>query len=128
MQLSSNGVREIEEALSDLERFTRGVFGSQVVSWDASPIVSNVEKDVNRDRAAALAGTIAKLGRMVTEVGSIGELEYIVVNGKKGQIFVSPINPEYNLVTHTAVNSQIGSMILSLQRAVDRIKKVLEES
>ncbi|HID28120.1 MAG TPA: roadblock/LC7 domain-containing protein [Methanosarcinales archaeon] len=115
----------LEEILNDLEKIG-GIESSAIMRRDGVIIVSHISTDCNEETFAAMSATM--LGAAETAISRIGKgvLNKVIVESKHYKLVVVGAGPKALLVVMTSPNIGLGLIIMEVEKAAEKIKKILK--
>ncbi len=111
---------DVQEVLSALNRVS-GVRGSMFVTRDGMVVVSDVDANIDSDRIAAMAATLAARTNDCLQRTDRGSLVQAMLDATAGKVFMSEAEKGILvLIADSDVN--VGLVRLEMRSAVERLK------
>jgi len=112
------------EKLTNLQRVTRGVQASALMSPEGLPIVSKFEQRYLRKSDGLMAGlnsSLLNIGERTVNELKRGSFEYVILAGKDGYFILTNINEKLIFVVLTSRKANLGFVILSMKKLGEEI-------
>jgi len=117
--------KQLEGALAELHERVPEIQGAIVSRSDGLLIADNINVDVNRNVMAAMVASLSNVGKRVSTELNKGATKTIIIDSEQGYIVVMEIKPHITLATILKPGSNIGLVLLEMQRSIEKIKKML---
>jgi len=111
----------LKEILKEFKSSAADVEASAVVSVDGLIIASELPKDVEEDRVAAMSAAMLSLGERTSKELMKGSLEQVFVKGIEGYILLMGAGSEAVLTALARKDAKLGLVFLDMKRAADKI-------
>lgn len=111
--------------LQKLNGSSAEIEASAVMSIDGLVIASLLPKNMDEDRLGAMAAAMLSLGERTAEELARGELEQVLIKGKKGYVFMTHAGTDTVLCVVTTAEAKLGLIFLDAKRSAEAIAKAL---
>ncbi len=115
--------------LSDIvQKFVAGnndIQGAALVTPDGLSLVSALPSDMDEERTAAMSAAILSLGERIGQELARGEVERIVVEGKKGYSVMISCGEDAVLLVLAAKEAKQGLLFLEIKRIAKNLMAIL---
>lgn len=115
----------LKEILKEFKASSADVEASAVVSVDGLIIASELPKDVEEDRVAAMSAAMLSLGERTSKELMKGSLEQVFVKGIEGYILLMGAGEDAVLTALARKDAKLGLVFLDMKRAADKIAGVI---
>ena len=116
---------EIVECINELRFRSPGIVDIAVVSVEGLPIASLILDTVDETRFAAMTAATLSLGDRVVAELRRGRLKKVLIEGDQGYIITLQAGDNAVLTISATPDAKLGLLFLDLQRAAERIAKIL---
>jgi len=116
---------ELMECINELRFRSIGIVDVAIVSLEGLPLVSLVLEKVEETRFAAMTAAMLSLGERVSTELNKGLLKKIFVEGEHGYIISMQAGENAVLTVSATMDTKLGLLFLDMQRATDKIAKIL---
>ena len=116
-----------EEIKRTIDKLSKVVKASAVVSRDGLIIVADLPEDVNEETVAAMSATLVGTAEQVCSELKSGIFQRAIVEGKEGKIISIGAGPFAILVCIASPESKLGLVLMEMSRAAEEIKKIIKE-
>lgn len=116
--------RLLDKILNDLKR-SGDINGCAIVSRDGLLIASNISGDIDGGALAAMTATMVGTAETSTSEFASGIPDKVIVESSAGKIVVIGAGSNALLVCTTKVDAGLGLVLLEMERAGEKIKRVL---
>ena len=116
---------ELMECINELRFRSIGIVDVAVVSLEGLPLVSLVLERVEETRFAAMTAAMLSLGERVSTELNKGLLKKIFVEGEHGYIISMQAGENAVLTVSATMDTKLGLLFLDMQRATEKIAKIL---
>lgn len=116
---------ELMECINELRFRSVGIVDVAVVSLEGLPLVSLVLERVEETRFAAMTAAMLSLGERVSTELNKGLLKKIFVEGEHGYIISMQAGENAVLTVSATMDTKLGLLFLDMQRATEKIEKIL---
>ena len=116
---------ELMECINELRFRSIGIVDVAVVSLEGLPLVSLVLERVEETRFAAMTAAMLSLGERVSTELNKGLLKKIFVEGEHGYIISMQAGENAVLTVSATTDTKLGLLFLDMQRATEKIAKIL---
>ncbi|NYT03370.1 MAG: hypothetical protein GKC00_01540 [Candidatus Methanofastidiosa archaeon] len=123
--MAKSRTEELKELLKEFKSSSVDVQASAVVSTDGLIIASELPKDVEEDRVAAMSAAMLSLGERTSKELMKGSLEQVFVKGQDGYILLMGAGEEAVLTALAKKDAKLGLVFLDMKRAADKISAVI---
>ncbi len=115
----------LHSILRELNGSSVDVEASAIVSTDGLVMASLLPGDIDEDRLGAMSAAMLSLGdRAARELGR-GDLEQVLVRGRRGFILLAHAGADAVLAVLTRREAKLGMVFFDVKRAAAAIAKVL---
>lgn len=115
----------LSELLKEFKSSSVDVEASAVVSVDGLIIASELPRNVEEDRVAAMSAAMLSLGERTSKELMKGSLEQVFVKGQDGYILLMGAGEEAVLTALARKDAKLGLVFLDMKRAADKISSVI---
>jgi len=117
-------IADLEKVLTDLRR-TGDIEASAIVSRDGLLMASDIPEGVHAETFAAMSATM--LGAAETAVSELkkGLPDRVIVESKQGKVIATGAGPKALLVVMTPPEAGLGLILVEMERATDKLKRML---
>lgn len=115
----------LTELLKEFKSSSADVEASAVVSVDGLVIASELPRDVEEDRVAAMSAAMLSLGERTSKELMKGSLEQVFVKGQDGYILLMGAGEEAVLTALARKDAKLGLVFLDMKRTADKISSVI---
>lgn len=115
----------LTELLKEFKSSSADVEASAVVSVDGLVIASELPRDVEEDRVAAMSAAMLSLGERTSKELMKGSLEQVFVKGQDGYILLMGAGEEAVLTALARKDAKLGLVFLDMKRTADKISGVI---
>ena len=115
----------LNELLKEFKLSAVGVEASAVVSTDGLIIASELPRDVEDDRVAAMSAAMLSLGERTSQELMKGSLEQVFVKGQEGYILLMGAGKEAVLTALARKDAKLGLIFLDMKRTAGKISGVI---
>lgn len=116
----------ISTTLSELNSSSADVEASALVSMDGLLMSAALPKEFDEDHVGAMSAAVLSIGERTAAELSRGELEQVLVKGKKGYVLVTHAGSDAVVTIVAKSTARLGLVFLDVKRAAGRIAKLLE--
>jgi predicted regulator of Ras-like GTPase activity (Roadblock/LC7/MglB family) len=116
---------ELMECINELRFRSIGIVDVAIVSLEGLPLVSLVLEKVEETRFAAMTAAMVSLGERVSTELNKGLLKKIFVEGEHGYIISMQAGENAVLTVSATMDTKLGLLFLDMQRATEKIAKIL---
>lgn len=116
----------ISTTLSELNSSSADIEASALVSMDGLLMSAALPKEFDEDHVGAMSAAVLSIGERTAAELSRGELEQVLVKGKKGYVLVTHAGPDAVITIVAKSTARLGLIFLDVKRAAARIEKLLE--
>lgn len=116
---------ELMECINELRFRSIGIVDVAIVSLEGLPLVSLVLERVEETRFAAMTAAMLSLGERVSTELNKGLLKKIFVEGEQGYIISMQAGENAVLTVSATTDTKLGLLFLDMQRATEKIAKIL---
>ena len=116
---------ELLECINELRFRSIGIVDVAVVSLEGLPLVSLVLERVEETRFAAMTAAMLSLGERVASELNKGLLKKIFIEGDHGYIISMQAGENAVLTVSATMDTKLGLLFLDMQRATEKIAKIL---
>ncbi len=116
---------ELMECINELRFRSVGIVDVAIVSLEGLPLVSLVLERVEETRFAAMTAAMLSLGERVSTELNKGLLKKIFVEGEHGYIISMQAGENAVLTVSATMDTKLGLLFLDMQRATEKIEKIL---
>ncbi|MBU7013832.1 MAG: roadblock/LC7 domain-containing protein [Theionarchaea archaeon] len=118
-------VEELSTLLKDLEATTPDIEASAVVSVDGLMIASELPRDVEEDRVAAMSAAMLSLGERTASELARGGLSEVYVKGENGYVVLMASGENAVLTALARRDAKLGLVFLDMKRTAEEISKLV---
>lgn len=111
--------------LSELNGSTADIEASAVLSTDGLMMAAMLPAGMDEDRVGAMSAAMLSLGDRTARELARGELEQVLIKGRKGYVLLTHAGDDAVLTTLCKPNARLGLIFLDVKRAAEGIAKVL---
>lgn len=115
----------LTELLKEFKSSSVDVQASAVVSVDGLIIASELPRDVEEDRVAAMSAAMLSLGERTSKELMKGSLEQVFVKGQDGYILLMGAGEEAVLTALAKKDAKLGLVFLDMKRTADKISGLI---
>lgn len=115
----------LEEILKDLHKTTTDIDASAIFSTDGLILASEIPKDVEKYRVAAMAAATLSVGGRISQELKKGTLEQILIKGSNGYIMMVGVGDEILLTAFTKKNEKINAISPSMEKTAKKLSEVV---
>jgi len=112
--------------LDDLVSKADDICASMVCSVDGVPWASKMDDGFDQNRFAAMSGALLALSDNLAQEADKGETNNVLIEGKKGNIFVLHATENLVMTVFTISNSNLGFSLAYARQAIETIAAVVE--
>lgn len=116
----------ISTTLSELNSSSADIEASALVSMDGLLMSAALPKEFDEDHVGAMSAAVLSIGERTATELSRGELEQVLVKGKKGYVLVTHAGSDAVVTIVAKSTARLGLVFLDVKRAATRIEKLLE--
>lgn len=120
--MRSNMIRSI---LMDLNSSSADIKAAALVSIDGLLMASALTEEYDEDHVGAMSAAILSIGERTAEELACGELEQVLIKGKSGYVLVAHAGSDAVITVVTRSTARLGLVFLDVQRAAQKIEKLL---
>lgn len=120
--MRSNMIRSI---LMDLNSSSTDIKAAALVSIDGLLMASALTEEYDEDHVGAMSAAILSIGERTAEELACGELEQVLIKGKSGYVLVAHASSDAVITVVTRSTARLGLVFLDVQRAAQKIEKLL---
>lgn len=118
-------VEELSTLLKNLEVTTPDIEASAVVSVDGLMIASELPRDVEEDRVAAMSAAMLSLGERTANELARGGLSEVYVKGEDGYVVLMASGENAVLTALARRDAKLGLVFLDMKRTAEEISKLV---
>jgi predicted regulator of Ras-like GTPase activity (Roadblock/LC7/MglB family) len=111
--------------LKDLNGTSADIQASAVVSTDGLMMASQLPSAIDEDRVGAMSAAMLSLGGRTAKELVCGDLEQVLVKGKKGYILMTGAGDESVLTVLAKPNAKLGLIFLDVKRAAESVTRMI---
>ncbi len=116
---------QLNAILRKLSATSGEVEAAAIISTDGLVMASYVPEGIDDDRLGAMSAAMLSLGeRAALELGR-GELEQVLVKGKKGFIILVHAGPDAVLTVLTSQTARLGLIFLDVKRTAAEVARLI---
>lgn len=117
----------LRKVLKEMEKADSEIIGSVVIRSDGLVLAHAIRGDIDADLAAAMMASVLSISHRVLEELKIGALEDIVIKAKEGVLAVVPVSQDVVLGAIARSGANLGLLLLTMGKAKDKLKSVIEK-
>lgn len=117
----------IRTTLSDLNATSTDIEASALVSMDGLMMAAELPGTQDEDHVAAMSAAILSIGERTAVELSRGELEQILIKGKKGYVLVTHTGPDAVITVVAKSTARLGMIFLDVKRAAAIMERLIAE-
>lgn len=115
----------IRTILSELNSSSADIESSALVSMDGLLMSAALSQGFDEDHVGAMSAAVLSISERTAAELSRGELEQVLVKGKKGYVLVTHAGSEAVITIVAKSTAKLGLIFLDVKRAAGRIEKLL---
>lgn len=117
----------IRSTLMDLNSSSADIKASALVSIDGLLMASAITEEYDEDHVGAMSAAILSIGDRTAQELACGDLEQVLIKGKRGYILVAHVGVEAVITVVTRSSAKLGLVFLDVQRAAEQIERLITE-
>ena len=118
-------VDQMNQMLRSLQSSSPDVEACALISEDGLMIASALPQHVEEGRVAAMSATLSMLGARAARELDRGEVEEVLVRGKKGYAVMMTASPGTLLLALATEQAKLGLVFLDMRRTSQDLRKIL---
>ncbi|MEH6626741.1 MAG: roadblock/LC7 domain-containing protein [Motiliproteus sp.] len=111
--------------LSDLNGSSADIEASAIISTEGLIIATLLPANMDEERVGAMSAAMLSLGERTSSELARGEMEQVLIKGKRGYILMTHANSDSVLTVIVKPSARLGLIFLDVKRAADAIGKIL---
>ncbi|WP_150049927.1 MULTISPECIES: roadblock/LC7 domain-containing protein [Methylomonas] len=115
----------LTSVLTELNGTSADIEASGVISTDGLMMAAVLPANMDEDRVGAMSAAMLSLGDRTAQELNRGELEQVLIKGKRGYVLMTYAGHEAVLTVLAKPNAKLGLIFLDVKRAAESIADML---
>lgn len=125
---SSESIKvEFIKILKELEDKDPDIEGSVIIRSDGLILASALPADIDSNLAAAMSASIFSVSQRVLKELNRGSIINTIVRGEDGVLMIISVTEDIVLAAIGKRDSNLGLMLVEMQRTAEKIKEILKK-
>jgi len=115
----------LNSVLTELNGTSAEIEASALISTDGLMMAAVLPQGMDEDRVGAMSAAMLSLGDRTSQELKRGELEQVLIKGKKGYVLMIYAGKEAVLTVLAKPNAKLGLIFLDVKRAAESLGKAI---